>query len=212
VRHIRTNPGQPPRLVALEMIRERRSRACQLAGGCVASSCSCRAHQGKGQPDSGAYREVPPRFPAVNLLIDFPDVGAAPEFNEPAELHRVHSDRQPAYRYRCDAQEAVNMIAAGREQTGTARKHSVTSGRTRTLVRARIAPNQFPLSLHAAHRASCSAGRRFRESFRSTSPLVMHRTLRVEKCACNHLPRNHGQSQADRPGSCLPCAVHRPRL
>ena len=60
----------------------------------------------------------------MNALNDFPGVGAAAEFDEPAELHRVHSDRQPAYRYRCDAQEAVNMIAAGREQTEIARKHS----------------------------------------------------------------------------------------
>jgi len=83
-----------------------------------------QAHQEKGQPAAGAYREVPPRLPAVNLLIDFPDVGAAAEFNEPAERHRVHSDRQPEYWYRCGAQEAVNMISAGREQTETARKHA----------------------------------------------------------------------------------------
>ena len=60
----------------------------------------------------------------MTALNDFPDVGAAAEFNEPAERHRVHSERQPAYWYRCDAQEAVNMISAGREQTDAARKHS----------------------------------------------------------------------------------------
>ena len=60
----------------------------------------------------------------MHVLIDFPDVGATAEFDKPAERHRVHSDRQPAYWYRRAAQEAAHMITAEREQTETALEHA----------------------------------------------------------------------------------------